>query len=60
MNTGEGSDDYSESTITAILGNNKKILDSQISKEDILNIVELCKKRKKNNRYVNLLNCLLV
>ena len=41
MNTGEGSDDYSESTITAILGNNKKILDSQISKDDIVKIIEL-------------------
>ena len=60
MNTGEGSDDYSESTITAILGNNKKILDSQISKEDIINIVELWKSRKKNQRFINLINCLLV
>ena len=60
MNTGEGSDDYSESTITAILGNNKKILDSQISRGDIVNIVNLCKSRKKNQRFINLINCLLV
>lgn len=60
INAGEGSDDYSESTITAILGNNKKILDSQISREDIVKIVELCKSRKKNQRFINLINCLLV
>ena len=60
MNTSEGSDDNSESTITAILGNNKKILDSQISRGDIVNIVNLCKSRKKNQRFINLINCLLV
>lgn len=41
VNIGETSESYSESTITAILTNNKKLLDQQISKENITHIIDL-------------------
>lgn len=60
MNIGEGSDSYSEATITAILTNNKTLLDRQISRENIAHIIELCKNQKKHERFLNLLCCLCI
>lgn len=60
MNTGEGSDSYGEATITTILSNNKKLLDVQISKNEIAEIINLCKSRKKHQRFMNLLSCLCI
>lgn len=55
MNIGEDSDSYSEATITAILTNNKKLLDGQISRENVEHIINLCKNQRKNERFLNLL-----
>jgi hypothetical protein len=55
MNTSEGSDSYSEATITAILTNNKKLLDRQISRDNIKHIIDLCKNQRKHERFLNLL-----
>ena len=60
MNTGDDADSYSEATITAILTNNKKLLDSQISRENIACIIELCKIQKKHEKSMNLLGCLCI
>ena len=60
VNIGETSESYSESTITAILTNNKKLLDQQISKENISHIIDFCKNQKKHERFLNLLSCLCI
>ena len=60
MNTGDDADSYSEATITAILTNNKKLLDRQISRQNIDHIIELCKNQKKHERFMNLLGCLCI
>ena len=44
-----------ESTITELLKNNEVLLDKQITKETIINFVELCKGQMKNERFLNLL-----
>jgi inositol 1,4,5-triphosphate receptor type 1 len=44
-----------ESTITELLKNNEVLLDKQITKETIVNFVELCKGQMKNERFLNLL-----
>ena len=43
MKTGEENDLFAESAISAILTNNKKLLDKQITKETIDWIIYLCK-----------------
>lgn len=48
MSTGEHTNIYAEPCIEAILTNNKKLLDKQITKETIDRIIDLCKKQKKN------------
>ena len=60
MNTGDDADSYSEATITAILTNNKKLLDKQISRQNIAHIIDLCKNQRKNERFLNLLGCLCI
>jgi len=60
MNIGEESDSYSEATITAILTNNKKLLDRQISRDNIAHIIGLCKNQRKHERFLNLLCCLCI
>lgn len=44
-----------ENTITELLKNNEVLLDKQITKETIVNFVELCKGQMKNERFLNLL-----
>lgn len=44
-----------ERTITELLKNNEVLLDKQITKETIINFVELCKGQTKNERFLNLL-----
>lgn len=58
LNTGEHTNISAEPTITAILNNNKKLLDKQIDRTTIANIIELCKVQKKNERFLNLLSSL--
>jgi hypothetical protein len=60
MNIGESGDSYSEATITAILTNNKKLLDGQISREDIAHIIDICKTQRKHESFLNLLCCLCI
>lgn len=60
VNIGETAESYSEATITAILTNNKKLLDQQISKENIAHIINLCQNQRKHERFMNLLSCLCI
>jgi len=60
VNIGETAESYSEATITAILTNNKKLLDQQISRENISHIINLCQNQRKHERFLNLLSCLCI
>jgi len=44
-----------EATITELLKNNRVLLDKQITKDTIVNFIELCKLQVKNERFLNLL-----
>ena len=55
MTANEQNNFRAESTITELLKNNEVLLDKQITKETIINFVELCKGQMKNERFLNLL-----
>jgi hypothetical protein len=58
MQTEDDNNIMAEPTIIAMITNNKKLLDTQISRATIQRIVTLCKRQKKNERVMKLLSSL--
>lgn len=56
MTTTEQNSFGAEKTISELLENNKKLLDSQIEPSTIISLIDLCLTQPKHERFLNLLS----
>ena len=58
MMTSEDSDLMAEDTITELLSTNQDLLDKQIKRKTIEDFIALCRKQRKNKRFMAMLTAL--
>ena len=59
LNTNEEVDLKAEATLTELIDNNKKILESRISEKTIVDLIDMLRGKNKHAKYVKILRALV-